>query len=65
MNLIQYITIYFLVGVACSFSFETIYRKLGMDEPSTGERFYWLFLWPIFVLVFIWGAFFFNDDDDN
>jgi len=62
MNLIQIAMLYFLVGIACAFSFENIYSRMEMEPPSVGERIMWIFLWPFFVLVFIWGIFFKDDD---
>jgi len=56
MPILQYIMIYFLVGVVCGFCIEFIMHRFEMNEDTTlGERILWISLWPYFVLAFLYG----------
>lgn len=66
MTLLNYISIYLLVGVILMIFFDWVNRKLiddGYDEENLGhfnnlERVYVILLWPYSLLVFIRGFFF-------
>ena len=60
MTLMTMISIYLVIGVACSFCFDVLMESTGQTE-ETGpvkihERIMWVTLWPIFVLIFIFGS---------
>ena len=62
MPIFQYIMIYFLVGAVVGFCLEVVMNRVEMNEDTTlGERLSWIALWPIFVVVFIWGMY--RDDE--
>lgn len=58
MSFLQYVMLYLLVGAIVGFCFEIIMNKTDMNEDTTlGERIAWIALWPIFVIIFIWGMY--------
>ena len=54
--MLQIISIYFIIGVACSFCFDVLMDWTKAEQPTTFfERVLWITLWPVFVLIFITG----------
>jgi hypothetical protein len=56
MSVITIITIYLGIGVIAGMSIETLMSDVELNGDTTNfERFLWIILWPIFVLIFIFG----------
>ena len=54
--MLQIISIYFTIGVVCSFCFDVLMDWTEAEQPTTFfERVMWITLWPVFVLIFITG----------
>ena len=55
------ILFYLIIGIACSFCFDILMESTGQTKETgpvkTHERIMWITLWPVFVLIFIFGSF--------
>ena len=49
------ISIYLVIGVACSLCFDILMDWTETGPVKTYERIMWITLWPVFVLIFIFG----------
>tara|TARA_B100000575_G_C23105922_1_gene638351 strand:+ start:1310 stop:1501 length:192 start_codon:yes stop_codon:yes gene_type:complete len=60
MTTMTIISIYLVIGVACSLCFDIMMEWTGQTKetgpPTTYERIMWITLWPVFVLIFIFGS---------
>lgn len=60
----NWIFIYISIGVVCGFCFDILYRELDMEPATNFERVFWFIAWPFFILMFLYGIFN-NDDNDD
>lgn len=56
MTLMTMISIYLVIGVACSLCFDILMDWTETGPVKTYERIMWITLWPVFVLIFIFGS---------
>ena len=49
----QIISLYFVIGVACGLCFDVLMDATESGPNTMFERFMWITLWPLFVLIFI------------
>jgi hypothetical protein len=49
------------VGIA--FCFDLIYSSMDMKSATWQERLLWIIAWPFFVMIFIYGLF--KDDEED
>jgi hypothetical protein len=49
--------LYFCIGVVFGISLESLMSEVDMNDTTTNtERFLWVILWPMFILIFIFGT---------
>ena len=53
MTVMQIISLYFVIGVACGLCFDVLMDATESGPNTMFERFMWITLWPLFVLIFI------------
>ena len=59
--LTNWLLIYIGIGVVCGLCFDILFDILDMEPPKNSERLLWFFIWPFFLVMFIWGMY---DDDE-
>lgn len=56
MGLFEMILAYFTIGIIAGMSIESLMDETGLNETTSNfERFLWVAIWPLFVLLFIFG----------
>jgi hypothetical protein len=56
MSFFEIVLAYLGIGVLCGMSIEVLMTKTDMNDDTTNfERFTWLILWPLYVILFIIG----------
>jgi hypothetical protein len=56
MSIFDIILIYSGIGILCGMSIELLMSDTDLNEDTTNlERFIWIILWPIFVIIFLFG----------
>jgi Trk-type K+ transport system membrane component len=56
MNILTFIIIYIFGGISFGLSIEHLIEKIDLNENVTKfERFLWVTLWPLFLLIFLIG----------